>query len=103
MLQRIREKVFIDDSAMQADNDFTKGGIDFNPDLLDLQIKRDEEGLPLPLPQQPVEMIDIDGFIPVIINIAPVPSIPLLMGRPFADPEADPVNTAQDDPYNVKN
>ena len=30
------------------------GGIDFNPDLLDLQIKRDKYGVPLPVQQQPL-------------------------------------------------
>jgi len=48
------------------------GGIDLNPSLLDLQIKRDGSGVPLPLPQQPIENMNIEGFYPVIINVAPV-------------------------------
>jgi len=55
------------------------GGIDFNPEVLNLQIKRDGNGVPLPLPQQPIGNMKIDGFLPVIINIEPV-SIPLLLG-----------------------
>jgi len=86
----------VGDEAMMPE---TVGGIDFNPDLLDLQIRRDVNGTPLPLPQQPIHNINIDGFIPVIINISPVPSIPLLMGQPFEDAETVPVDTARNDPY----
>ena len=56
------------------------GGIDFNSELLDLQIKRDGNGVPLPLLQQPIETMNIEGFYPVIINIAPAVNLPLLMG-----------------------
>ena len=56
------------------------GGIDLNPALLDLQIKRDANGVPLPLPMQPIERMNIEGFIPVIINITPVTNLPLLLG-----------------------
>ncbi|MBI5025043.1 MAG: glucose-6-phosphate isomerase [Candidatus Omnitrophica bacterium] len=57
-----------------------KGGIDLNPALLDLQIRRDGNGIPLPLLQQPIEHMRIEGFIPVIINITPVTNLPLLLG-----------------------
>ncbi len=57
----------------------TVGGINFNPVNLDLQIKRDDQGVPLPFAQQPIENIKIDGFSPVIINISPV-SVPQLLG-----------------------
>lgn len=61
------------------------GGIDFNEDLLDLQIKRDTNGVPLPLNLQPIKSMKIDGFIPVIINIQPVTNLPLILGF---DPES---------------
>jgi len=65
------------------------GGIDLNPAMLDLQIKRDGNGIPLPAFQQPIQNMKIDGFLPVIINVAPV-SIPMLLG------DADqPENTKQ--------
>jgi hypothetical protein len=48
------------------------GGIDFDPSKLNLQIKRDGRGVPLPLPQQNLETIDIKGLYPVIINIQPI-------------------------------
>ncbi len=47
------------------------GGIDFDPTLLNLQIKRNGRGVPLPLPEQNLENINIDGLYPVIINMQP--------------------------------
>jgi len=54
------------------------GGIDLNPVHLNLQIKRDGSGVPLPLNLQPIETMQINGFVPIIINITPVLSMPLL-------------------------
>ena len=56
-----------------------------NPALLDLQIKRDGNGVPLPLPMQPIQDMHIEGFLPIIINVTPVTNLPLLLG--FADTE----------------
>lgn len=56
------------------------GGINLNPDMLDLQIKRDRNGVPLPLGQQPIYNMRIDGFYPVILNIQPVTNLPMLLG-----------------------
>ncbi len=63
------------------------GGINLDPALLDLQIKRDGAGMPLPMHQQPIQNMRIEGFLPVIINIVPINSLPLLLG--VADPEKD--------------
>jgi len=59
------------------------GGINFDPTNMNLQIKRDGQGVPLPLPQQNLEQINIQGFFPVIINIQPVntQTLPLLLGQ----------------------
>ena len=56
------------------------GGIDFDASKINLQIKRDGSGVPLPLPQQDLEFIDIKGLYPFIINIMPVnvQTLPLL-------------------------
>jgi hypothetical protein len=61
------------------------GGINLNPNLLDLQIKRDGNGVPLPLPQQPIETMHIEGFLPIIINVTPVTNLPLLLGMNIED------------------
>jgi hypothetical protein len=50
------------------------GGIDFNSANLNLQIKRDGHGVPLPISQQNLENIHIDGLIPVILDIRPAAS-----------------------------
>ena len=56
---------------------FTRGGIDFNSANLSLQIKRDGHGVPLPIDQQDLENIKIDGLIPVIIDIKPAANLPI--------------------------
>jgi len=58
----------------------TVGGINFDPTLLNLQIKRDGNGIPLPLPQQNIPQIDIRGFYPIMINIQPLNNIPAFLG-----------------------
>ncbi len=56
----------------------TRGGIDLDSANLNLQIKRDGNGVPLPLSQQNMEQLqNIEGFVPVIINIVPVSSLPI--------------------------
>ncbi len=65
-----------------------------NPALLDLQIKRDGNGVPLPLPQQPIETMHIDGFLPVIINIVPIPNLPMLLGLADTGPDTQETRPA---------
>ncbi|MBF0523215.1 MAG: hypothetical protein HQL24_09195 [Candidatus Omnitrophica bacterium] len=47
------------------------GGIDLNAANLDLEIKRDGKGMPLPVAQQNIENIHIEGLIPMILDIKP--------------------------------
>ncbi|MBI3601434.1 MAG: triose-phosphate isomerase [Candidatus Omnitrophica bacterium] len=67
-------------NSIKAPEKTPLGGINLDPALLDLQIKRDGNGIPLPLSQQPIGDMKIDGFLPVIINITPVENLPLLLG-----------------------
>jgi hypothetical protein len=53
------------------------GGIDLNAASLDLQIKRDGNGVPLPVSQQNLDNIKIDGLVPVILDIKPAVGLPL--------------------------
>ena len=53
------------------------GGIDFAASNLDLQIKRDGAGVPLPVSAQDLDHIRIDGLVPVILSIRPAASLPL--------------------------
>jgi hypothetical protein len=55
------------------------GGIDLNSALMDLQIERDGDGVPLPLERQPIEQMRIEGFLPVIMNVTPVDHYPFVL------------------------
>ena len=57
----------------------TPGGINLDPNLIDLQIKRDGNGIALPVYEQPLSTIRIDGFIPVITDIVPI-TLPQFLG-----------------------
>ncbi len=72
--------LYEDDSTPLSEAPTNVGGIDLNPASLDLQIRRDDNGVPLPLFEQPIENMHIEGFFPVIINIQPVTNLPMLLG-----------------------
>lgn len=61
------------------------GGIDLNPQFFDLQIKRDGKGVALPVYEQSIEGMKIDGFVPVIINVTPIDIAPLLGHKENSD------------------
>ena len=56
------------------------GGIDFDRGMIDLQIKRDGNGVLLPTFQQPVGSIEVEGFVPFIIKVTPLESVAGYMG-----------------------
>ena len=60
------------DKAMLLSDNNDVGGIDLNTANLDLQIKRDGNGVPFPVHLQDIKNINIEGLTPVIINIIPV-------------------------------
>jgi 2,3-bisphosphoglycerate-independent phosphoglycerate mutase len=62
--------------TITRDDDY--GGIDFTRSRLDLEIRRDGNGVPLPLMEQPLNDMRIEGFAPVIINVTPLPQLPAL-------------------------
>jgi|GEM_PF-1744198 len=62
------------------------GGIDLNPQMMNLKIKRDGRGVPLPMSDQSIEALQqIEGFLPVIINVTPVQNLPMLLGLDDTD------------------
>ncbi len=65
------------DRISSADVKENVGGIDMNAANLNMQIKRDGAGVPLPVSQQDLENIRIDGLVPVILDIKPAAGIPL--------------------------
>ncbi|MBF0533244.1 MAG: hypothetical protein HQL23_09170 [Candidatus Omnitrophica bacterium] len=56
-------------AASSAKSEFDYGGINLNAQFLDLQIKRDELGVPLPLPLQSLNRMRIEGFLPIITKM----------------------------------
>lgn len=71
--------------AMAVDR---KGGIDLNAANLNFQIKRDGQGVPLPISEQDMNMLQqIQGFIPSIIEIRPVTTMPMFSHLDEAKPQ----------------
>jgi hypothetical protein len=64
------------------------GGINMNSANLNMQIKRDGNGVPLPVSQQNLDNIRIDGLVPVILDIKPVGSAPLFADSGVLTPSA---------------
>ncbi len=68
------------DSAM-LNNPDKKGGIDFNPNYLNIQTQGSKFNLPLPANSLEFQNIEINGLVPFIINITPVANISNLLGE----------------------
>ena len=58
-------------TSVSNESEFTRGGIDFNTDLINWQIKRDGNGVPRPGDMRTGESMEIDGFVPGSINVTP--------------------------------
>ena len=65
------------DAMAQPDR---KGGIDLNPAMVQMDIQRDGNGVVLPVFQQPVKNIQVDGFLPEIIRVVPADNLPMIIG-----------------------
>jgi CheY-like chemotaxis protein len=64
------------------------GGIDLNAANVKLNIKRDGKGVPLPIAQQDLENIKIEGLIPIILRIAPAATLPMFSELKNSSPAA---------------
>ncbi len=82
----------MNNEVASAPNTLPVGGIDFDPTNMNLQIKRNGKGVPLPLPQQDLEHINIQGLFPIIINIVPInaQNLPILLGQAPKEPAKEP-------------
>lgn len=65
------------DKALPAEQDL--GGINLNPNMLELQTQGEGMDFDIPIDPQVIETIQIDGFSPVIFQIIPT-NLPLLIG-----------------------
>ncbi len=76
------------DEAMKATQDFDKGGIDFNTDKVNLEVKmdsrlrgNDNQGIQFKIDPAMLEQLrNAPGFVPVIINIQPMTNLPMFLG-----------------------
>jgi hypothetical protein len=64
---------------VKADNAQSYGGINLDPAMLNMEIKRDGKGIVLPANQQPIFNMNLDGLMPVIINVTPA-NMAMLLG-----------------------
>ena len=72
-------------SPVQSDN---PGGIDLNPQAIEMD--KSGNGVDFPVPAfDPTQFQNIEGFLPIIINISPITNIPLLLGLAPAKPISD--------------
>ncbi len=57
------------------------GGIDFNPENLKVNLKKDGDGVQFaPVSDQAIQGMNINGFVPVFINVVPATNLPFLLG-----------------------
>ncbi len=76
-------EVFISDAVA------LRGGIDMNPDIMEMGIEREGRGFEIQADPALLESLrNVEGFIPVLINVTPIVNLPLLLG--LADPAALP-------------
>ncbi|OGX19413.1 MAG: hypothetical protein A2Y04_04290 [Omnitrophica WOR_2 bacterium GWC2_45_7] len=108
-LDQLIKSLESDGGQAGADRVERQGGINLDPTMLDMQILRDPDGKPLPVWQQPIKQINIQGVLPVLIEIKPIMNnmqIPMMLG--FDDPrlfdsdygqeqKSKPFNAAQDE------
>ena len=67
----------VKNDLMHKDN---KGGIDFNPSILNLEIQKGQGGVVMPFNQRSILHGNIGGFSPVIISITSVADLSLFLG-----------------------
>jgi len=59
---------------------FDKGGIDFNPDYLEIQTEGNSVNVSSPLNIEAMKNIEFNGLVPFIFSITPINNLPLLFG-----------------------
>jgi len=84
-----------------SDKELKKGGIDFNPDNLNIETQGQGIDYNAPIDPQLLESLTsspIEGFSPIIFNITPILNLPQFLGLNNSEP---PVETAQDEKPNI--
>ncbi|MCA9394782.1 MAG: WD40 repeat domain-containing protein [Candidatus Omnitrophica bacterium] len=76
------------DSAVLSQPSREVGGIDLNPNRIDLEVSGDNGVTAIPLDTTTLDSIPVEGFYPVILNVLPT-NLPLLLGANTELPEDD--------------
>ena len=77
-LERLKKERESDPAVLISAKDV--GGIDLDPAMLNMTIKRDGNGVVLPISEQPPEVLDIKALYPVITDMVPIVNVPLQLG-----------------------
>jgi hypothetical protein len=77
MFNAVEEKdaAALSENLASTDDAEVYGGIDFARDNLQMNIRRDGNGVPLPVSQQDLEAIHIDGLVPLLGDIRPAATL----------------------------
>jgi hypothetical protein len=73
-LQLKEEKARLE-GAVDNGQAWHQGGINLDPSMVNMQVNKDEKGGFLPLQEQSVYNVNINGLVPVILKIAPALSV----------------------------
>jgi len=82
------------DSSESINKKGDVGGIDLNPELLDIQTSGQGIDFDIPFDPQAIQSIQIDGFSPVIFQIVPT-NMPLMLGVSESDQDQLQLTKAQ--------
>lgn len=69
-----------DNSILPQDNE-TVGGIDFNPEIMKIETMQTGESFDFEFTSPQILNTQVNGLVPIIINVSPVTNIPLLLGE----------------------
>ena len=90
--QRPDENIIFQSGATQTGAAPRRGGIDFNPANLHIKVEKNGKGVIIPIPDEKILNMTIEGFVPTIINVTPITNLPLLLG--IAQPQEKPSKSA---------
>lgn len=73
------------------------GGIDLNPNNFEIETRGENPPVQFEFDAQKLQDLNIQGFVPVIINITPITNIPLLLGIADEGPSGQKQATTTDE------
>ncbi len=88
---------FVDEAMLNIDDKKSLGGINLDAAMLDLQVRRDGNGVPLPFSLQPADLgMRVQGFYPILNSVTPVTLLQLGLNSPVGAPPPEDASSAKD-------